>query len=891
MKINKNLISKLLVFFVILQPFLDIYILFEDRVIEIFNFSPSTIIRFIYVGILLILTLFIIKYNKNKLWYVVYGIFIFSYIILHNMTANSFTSYMPGNFNYSTISELFYIVRLIISLAIIFISSNVKIPRHKLSKIVYILIFLISGSIVITNFFKISLGSYNHEFVNISFFEWFSPEIKNYTFYDTSTKGFFMYGNQISALLLFLNVFLLYYIIIDFKFRKIILLLIQLLAMVMLGTKVATLGFIISTIVMLIAYVFFTLIKRDIKFNYKIVLMLTAIATSWFVLYDFSPANTRDTITKEKIEQYNEKNKNIDNKKLIVFEESIKILGEEKKRAKVTSFVIKEYTNFNFPYDLVLDKYSFRYDPYFWYNAFHFPYVLRTDNRYMQEVILKRIKEINNSPYDDWFGISYTRMNNIFPLERDFISHYYTLGIVGLILFLSVDILILIASLFKMLFNFKEKFNFENSCYFIASVALIGSAYYSGNVMDALIVTIIFNFFLGQYIVNLFLNNKKLENNRIDILALHLNYGGVEQAITNLSNMLIDKYKVRIICTYKMTENPVFEINENVEIIYLLKDKPNKIQLMQSIKNKNIKNSFINIFKSCKILLLRKITMINYIKNSDAKTIVSSRIMFTKLLSKYGNRNAIKIAQEHRHHNNNRKYINSLKKACKNIDYLMPVSKELTDFYSFIINSKTKCIYIPHCINYIPTKLAKLKDKRIISIGRLSKEKGYIDLIEIFKSINNKYPDYKLDIVGDGNERENIQNKINQMNLNKVITMHGFQDKEYIHKLLEKSSIYVMTSFEESFGIVLLEAQSFGLPCLAFTSAQGATEIIKNNVNGYLIKNRDFKKMETKISDLINNYDLRIKLGKNGYKNSLQYSYEIIKKKQLSFFNKILKEK
>lgn len=886
MKIKKELIAKLLIIFVIIQPFLDIYILFENNIIDMFKFSPSTIIRFIYVGILLLMTLFIIKYNKRKLWYVLYGILVLLYVIFHNVTANNFISYMPGNFNYSFISEMLYIARLLVSLAVIFISANVKIEKKTIKRIVYTLIILISGSIVLTNFLGLSLGCYNHKFVHITFFDWFLPSIKNYTFYETSTKGLFMYGNQISALLLFLNVFLLYYIITDFKPRKIFLLVLQLLAMVMLGTKVATLGFITSVVVILITYLFFTLIKKEIKFNYKLVIALFAIGISWSALYNFSPANTRDVMTKKQISNHNQ---SAEAQKSIAFENSIKNLSDEQKAVEIKNFVSKEYAEYGFDYSLVLKKYNYEYDAFFWYQAFHYQYTDRINNRFMQEAILKRMKEINNNPLDYWFGISYTKMSNIFPFERDFKSHYYTLGVLGLFLFLSINIIVLIIALFKMLFNFKEKCTFENACYFIASSALILAAYYSGNVMDALIVTIIFNFFLGQFIINLFTSDKHLDSKRIDILALHLNYGGVEQAIANISNMLINKYKVRIICSYKLIDKPAFDINDNVEIIYLMKDIPNKKELKDSIENKQIIKIFINLIIAVKVLILRKITMIYYIKNSDALTIISSRILFTKLLSKYGHKNAIKIAQEHRHHNNDKKYIKTLIKACKKIDYLMPVSKELTDDYSKLVSNKTKCVFIPHAINYIPKKTSKLTSKSIISIGRLSKEKGYLDLIEVFKLINEEHPDWHLDIVGDGDQRGNIENKINQLHLNKKVTLHGFKDKEYIYKLLNKSSIYLMASLEESFGIVLLEAQAFGLPCLAFSSAQGAKEIIKDNINGYIIKNRNFDEMKSKTSKLIDNYNLRCKLGQNGYQNALSYSFDNIAKKQLMFFNKIIK--
>ena len=90
--------------------------------------------------------------------------------------------------------------------------------------------------------------------------------------------------------------------------------------------------------------------------------------------------------------------------------------------------------------------------------------------------------------------------------------------------------------------------------------------------------------------------------------------------------------------------------------------------------------------------------------------------------------------------------------------------------------------------------------------------------------------------------------------LNKLtdsITVHGYLKRKEIDKLLNKSSIYLMTSYTESFGIVLIEAMSHGLPCIAFSSAEGANDLINNNENGYLVENRNFEKMKDIIIELI----------------------------------------
>ncbi len=364
---------------------------------------------------------------------------------------------------------------------------------------------------------------------------------------------------------------------------------------------------------------------------------------------------------------------------------------------------------------------------------------------------------------------------------------------------------------------------------------------------------------------------------KITILALHLGYGGIEKCISSLANTLCKNYQVNVISTYKLYEKPSFPIDDRVKITYLIPDlSPSKNEFIDSVKHLR----FIKVFQlgitNLKVLYLKKKKMIEAIKNCDSDVIISTRDIHNDWLGKYGNQNILKIGWEHNHHNNDKKYINKIIKSVSKLDYFVLVSKELEEFYRQKVNCKT--IYIPNTLDYYPKKVSDLEEKRIISVGRLSEEKGYLDLIDVFSLVHQVYPDWKLDIIGDGNQKENIQKKIEEYGLNDFIILHGFQNKEYINQLLQKSSVYVMCSYTESFGIVLLEAFSFGIPCVAFDSAKGATEIISNNWDGYLIKDRNKEIMAKKVCELISNPNRRIIMGANGIKKANEYSMDEIRK-------------
>lgn len=378
---------------------------------------------------------------------------------------------------------------------------------------------------------------------------------------------------------------------------------------------------------------------------------------------------------------------------------------------------------------------------------------------------------------------------------------------------------------------------------------------------------------------------------KITIFSLHLGYGGIERCVANLANLLYKEYEVEIIATYKLNDVPAFDINKKVKITYLIdKYTPNREEWKNAIKKLRPIKFIKETYKAVKCLSLRKSKTVEAMKQCDSDIIISTRVLFNKWLGMYGKSKAYKIGWEHNHHHQDLEYANGVANSCRNLDALVLVSDSLRNYYKKKMKQldiKCRCVFIPNMLDDIPKTTSKLSEKRIISVGRLSKEKGYVDLIEIFKEFNKLNPDWRLDIVGDGSERNKVVDRIYQYNLTNNVTVHGYLKKKEINELLKKSSLYVMTSYTESFGIVLIEAMSHGIPCLAFTSAEGANDLISNNENGYLIENRDFSEMVNRMNELVNDKDKRIELGKNARETSLKYCKEIIQKE----WCKLLKRK
>lgn len=350
--------------------------------------------------------------------------------------------------------------------------------------------------------------------------------------------------------------------------------------------------------------------------------------------------------------------------------------------------------------------------------------------------------------------------------------------------------------------------------------------------------------------------NGEMMMKKITIFTLILGVGGIEKYISTLCKSLENSYLIEIICTYKVSSKPAFSFSDKIHIRYLISEKPDDVSLKKLMRRFQFFSVAKEIIRRIKFKYLERKLNIDSIKNIDTDYIITTRSFHNNLVSRYLNKDDIvTIATEHNYHQNDKKYIRRLVSSLSHFEYLIVPTKELQIFYSSLI-PQIKCIHIANALDKeIKDKVFFTEDtKNFISVGRFSREKGFLDLIDVFNLIHKKNPKPKLFLLGDGYEKEKLQKKIHSLNLEKFVIMPGFVLPEEQDKYYKKCSVYLMSSITESFGLVLIEAMNYGIPCIAFDSAMGAKEIIRDDV-GILIANRDKEKMANEALDLIYNDD------------------------------------
>lgn len=382
---------------------------------------------------------------------------------------------------------------------------------------------------------------------------------------------------------------------------------------------------------------------------------------------------------------------------------------------------------------------------------------------------------------------------------------------------------------------------------------------------------------------------------KISFIVNDLSYGGCANEVITLANSLITLYDIEIISLYKYLNTPL-EINKKIKVSYLIESnlslklkkyqeflRDGKIKkLLESLWNDYFKKGKIFSFitdagKSMAIVSLKRVRIKNAIKKLNTNIVITNSLYISNKVNKYGMPHIKKISWEHRCPHGNDYLMKKMMKSLSNFDMVIVGNQDLKNEYQqLFLKKKLEVILIPNALKEIPLDQASLKSKKIITVGKLHKEKGYDDLLEVMKIIQDRGYNYQLEIVGDGYEMENIIKQITDLKLKNILISGLTKHEEVINKI-KTSSLFVMTSHTESFGIGLLEAMSCGVPIIAFDEAEAARELIKNDINGYLIKNRDCQKMAMKIIALMDDYELRYNLGTCGKEISNSFDINAIK--------------
>ena len=220
-----------------------------------------------------------------------------------------------------------------------------------------------------------------------------------------------------------------------------------------------------------------------------------------------------------------------------------------------------------------------------------------------------------------------------------------------------------------------------------------------------------------------------------------------------------------------------------------------------------------------------------------------------------------------------------IEKAAARLDKFIVLTKSDRKDWERAVPGVTS-IYNP--LTFKSDKVAALQNRKCLAIGRLEPQKNFSDLVKAWSEVARAYPDWTLEIYGNGHLRGMLEKQIHAAGLDgKVMLMGSSND---IRGRMLDSSCLVMSSAYEGFPMVLLEAVETGLPMVSYDCPKGPSEIIIDGESGYLVSTGDTAALAEKTCRIIGNEELRLRFGRRAKESAAQFSIDLIMKQWKDLF-------
>ena len=368
--------------------------------------------------------------------------------------------------------------------------------------------------------------------------------------------------------------------------------------------------------------------------------------------------------------------------------------------------------------------------------------------------------------------------------------------------------------------------------------------------------------------------------------------GGMERVLTIKANFFAEEmgYDIYIILTDGKGKEPFYPLSAKVNIVHLdinfneLWDKPlckkGLIYIKkQRLYKKRLTKCLFEIRPDITVSMLRReINFINSIHDGSVKIgeIHVNKSNFRNLSEEKKPGLIKKVLSK--------LWMEQLNRQVKKLSKFIILTEEDRENFSSYLNN-TAVIYNP--LPFYPEQTSECSAREVIAVGRYAYQKGFDLLIEAWKIVTAKHPDWNLRIYGGGDRTDFLTLK-NKYHLDTLYLEEQTQD--IIRKYCE-SSIFVLSSRYEGFGMVITEAMSCGVPPVSFTCPCGPRDIIHNNEDGLLVENGNIEQLAEKICYLIENDNIRKDMGRRAKINSERFKMENISKNWETLFNQLLEHK
>jgi glycosyltransferase involved in cell wall biosynthesis len=258
--------------------------------------------------------------------------------------------------------------------------------------------------------------------------------------------------------------------------------------------------------------------------------------------------------------------------------------------------------------------------------------------------------------------------------------------------------------------------------------------------------------------------------------------------------------------------------------------------------------------------LLTDVNLLRFLASVKDGILISTRPGLNLLNARLVPRQVVRVGQDHVNLGSYRPMLREQMKAVyRRLDLVTALTPATARRYRRILKRKVPVQCFPNAVPDVNGHRADPDAKVVVAAGRLTSQKGFDRLLPVWSDVTAAHPDWQLRIYGEGRDQEALEHQIAELGIGATAKLAGFTPR--LHEAFSRASVYVLSSREEGFPMVLIEAMAIGLAPVSVDCKTGPRRIIHDGVDGYLVPQNDRAALAAAMSDLMADAQKRREFG------------------------------
>ena len=358
--------------------------------------------------------------------------------------------------------------------------------------------------------------------------------------------------------------------------------------------------------------------------------------------------------------------------------------------------------------------------------------------------------------------------------------------------------------------------------------------------------------------------------------------GGTIRTTFTIAGELAKRHEVEIVSVYRMrSSDPALPVPPNVRLRMLTDLRAPTLERLAAGRTPGARIRTWAVRHPSRLIssqdyrydnfsVLTDVNLLRYLATVRDGVLIGTRPALNLAIAHLIPDQVVKIGQDHVNLASYRRGLRAqIRAAYPKLDLLSTLTEGDAAAYRKLLKGRARIEVFPNAVPDVGGHRSTLDDKVVVAAGRLARQKGFDRLLPAWAQVVQDHPDWKLKIYGSGGERDNLRRQIEELGIADSARLEGFTRK--LHEEFSRASLFVLSSRQEGFPMVLLEAMGVGLPVVSVDCDTGPRDIVREGVDGHVVPEDDTAALAAAMSGLMADADRRRAYGTAALETAARY--------------------